>query len=68
VTRDLEAAEKGLAALRARYGEPGFYETTPADELSRLQTEEAEAQRVTDKLMAEWERIEAKIEAFGPVD
>jgi len=68
VTKDLEAAEKKLEGIQAKYCEPGFFDETPADEVAALREEEAEAQRVTDKLMAEWERIEAKIEAFGPVE
>ncbi|MEM9695191.1 MAG: hypothetical protein AAGA56_21795, partial [Myxococcota bacterium] len=60
------ATQKRLAVIRARYCEDGFFEKTPADEVSSLQYEEAKLQADTDTLLEEWEEVSTALEAASP--
>ncbi len=61
VVAAIEAAEARKAAIQARYCEPGFYESTPKDEIAALEREEAELGPRIDALVAEWEALEEEI-------
>ncbi|MGC4087904.1 MAG: ATP-binding cassette domain-containing protein [Polyangiaceae bacterium] len=59
----VEQAEARKAAITAMWCEPGFFERTPADEVAALQAEERELGPRIDTLLAEWESLEAELEA-----
>jgi ATPase subunit of ABC transporter with duplicated ATPase domains len=61
----IDVAEARKAAILARTCEPGFYASTPKEELAALEREQAELGPKIDALLAEWEAIEAEIEALG---
>ena len=57
----IEAAEARKAEIHARYCEPGFYESTPKEEITKLEREEAELSSAIDGRMTEWEQVEAEL-------
>ncbi len=60
----VEAAEKRLAEIHARYAEAGFFDRTPKAELEALMAEEAALGPKITALMAEWEALEAECAAL----
>jgi len=65
VTAAIEEAEKRQAEIQQRYCEPGFFEQTPADEVSALQAEEAALPPRIEELMAAWEQVEEELAKDG---
>jgi len=65
ITEEIAQAEARLERIRALYCEPGFFETTPADEVQALQREEADLSPKIEQLMSEWEAIETALEELG---
>ena len=61
VMAQIEAAEARKAEIHARWCEAGFYEKTPAAEVTKLEDEEKSLGPKIDALMAEWEAIEAEL-------
>jgi ABC-type multidrug transport system ATPase subunit len=57
----IEAAEARKNAIALLYAEPGFFEKTSSDELKTLEREDAELGGAIDRLMKEWEEIEAEL-------
>jgi ATPase subunit of ABC transporter with duplicated ATPase domains len=60
----IEDAEARKAAIFARFCEEGFFEKTPAAEVSALQAEEKELGPRIEALIAEWEALEKELESF----
>jgi ABC-type multidrug transport system ATPase subunit len=65
VTAAIEEAETRLAAIEARYCEPGFFEKTEQEELDALETEQSQQRKLVESLMEEWEAIELELEELG---
>jgi ABC-type sulfate/molybdate transport systems ATPase subunit len=61
----IEVAEARRKAITDGYAAEGFFETTPADVLAALEKEDKDLAAQVDTLVAEWERLEAEIEALG---
>ncbi len=61
VNEEVEATESRLRAIRTGWGEDGFYERTPAAEVTKLQEEEKALSTKADTLVAEWEKLELEI-------
>jgi ATPase subunit of ABC transporter with duplicated ATPase domains len=61
----IEEAEARKSAIHAKWCEPGFYETTPKEEVAALEKEEAELGPKIDALTTEWEAIEAELAALS---
>jgi len=57
----IEKAEQRKAAIVARYCEPGFFEKTPPAEIAKLQEEENALGPQIERLLQEWEALEAEI-------
>jgi ATPase subunit of ABC transporter with duplicated ATPase domains len=63
VMAQIEAAEARKAEIHAKWCEAGFYENTPAPEVTKLEEEDKSLAAKIDTLMAEWEALEAEIAA-----
>ena len=61
----IDAAEAEKASIQARFCEPGFFERSKPDEVSRLQAEEKSLESRITELVADWEALEREIEAMG---
>jgi ATPase subunit of ABC transporter with duplicated ATPase domains len=61
----IEAEEAKKSAITARYAEPGFFERTSREELARAARAENDLTLSIDRLMKEWEALEAEIESLG---
>ena len=63
LVKAIEAAEARKAAIQALWAEATYYEKTPKAEIAALDKEAAELGPKIEKLVAEWEAIEAEIAA-----
>lgn len=61
----IEAEEAKKSAITARYAEPGYFERTTREELARAAREENDLTLSIERLMKEWEALEAEIESLG---
>jgi ATPase subunit of ABC transporter with duplicated ATPase domains len=61
VSSDLAKAEARVKEIDKVYCAPRFFETTPRDEVRRLDLERESLRRKVDELMAEWERLEKEL-------
>ena len=59
----IEVAEARKKAIAALYEEPTFYQRTPHDQIDRLVEESAALDGEIEKLLADWEAVEAEIAA-----
>jgi ATPase subunit of ABC transporter with duplicated ATPase domains len=57
----VEAAEAKRAAITASYEEPGFFERTSREELTRLEAESAALTKEIEEAMATWEDLEREL-------
>jgi ATPase subunit of ABC transporter with duplicated ATPase domains len=57
----IETAEARKAAIQAKWCETGFYDTTPAAEIAKLEEEEKALGPKIDALLAEWEALESEL-------
>jgi len=62
ITADLENAESRIAEIDGAFCEPGFYQRTPPEEVVALEAERAARQADVEKLLEEWEAVEAELE------
>jgi ATPase subunit of ABC transporter with duplicated ATPase domains len=62
----LEQAESSLRALEARFCEPGFFDSTPGEQVQKLQHEQRRLSARVDELMAEWEQAERALAELQP--
>jgi ATPase subunit of ABC transporter with duplicated ATPase domains len=65
VMAEIERAEARRAEIQGLYASPGFFERTAQAEVEALVAEEATLGRTLDERLAEWEALEAEIEALG---
>jgi ABC-type multidrug transport system ATPase subunit len=61
----IEAAEARKKAIQDGYASEGFFERTPRAEVDALVAEEAALGESIDRLMEEWEAIEAELTELG---
>ena len=61
VTTAIELAEARIAEIQEFYCAPGFFESTPKDEIAALESEESELRPRVESLMTDWERIETEL-------
>ena len=61
LTAELAAAETRVAEIDKAYCAPSFFESTPRDEVRRLDMEREGLRRKVDELMAEWEKLEREL-------
>jgi hypothetical protein len=61
----VEQAESRIDEINQRFCEPGFFDTTPPDQVTALQQEQQKLQTEVDDLVGEWERIEAEMDEGG---
>ncbi|MGE3671136.1 MAG: ABC-F family ATP-binding cassette domain-containing protein, partial [Polyangiaceae bacterium] len=61
----IESTEARKSEIEAKYCEPGFFEQTPEKEVNQLRREEAEIESRLDRLMSEWEEVEAELIELG---
>jgi ATPase subunit of ABC transporter with duplicated ATPase domains len=64
ITTELEKAEGRVAQIDEVFCQPGYYENTPAEEITGLEQERDQAQARVDALMAEWEQVERSLEGL----
>jgi ATPase subunit of ABC transporter with duplicated ATPase domains len=57
----IDVAESRKKAIAALYEDPTFYQRTPHDEIDRLVKESAALDQEIEKLLADWEALEAEI-------
>ncbi len=57
----IERTEAKKAELEARYAEPGFFESTSRADQDALRREQAEVESRLDRMMSEWEEVEAEL-------
>jgi ABC-type multidrug transport system ATPase subunit len=57
----IEVAESRKRAIAALYEDPTFYQRTAHDEIDRLVAESAALDTEIEKLLADWEAVEAEI-------
>ncbi len=65
ITAGIENAEARIDEINQSFCEPGFFDTTPPDRIRALQQEQQDLWSKVEELLAEWERIEAELEAGG---
>jgi ATPase subunit of ABC transporter with duplicated ATPase domains len=63
VVAAIEVAEARKAAIHALWCEPGYYEKTPAADVTKVEEEEKALGPKIDALLAEWESLEAELAA-----
>ena len=63
ITDRIERVEARTGEIDAIFAEPGFYEKASPEDVRALEGERAELQAELDALFAEWEGVEAEIEA-----
>lgn len=63
VVAKIEEHEARKRAIAALFAAPGYYDKTPAAQVTALETEDKDLAKKLEKLMAEWESIEAEIAA-----
>ncbi len=71
VTAEMDATEAKLAAIRAGWGEEGFYERTSKERVAELQALESKLAAEVDRLLESWESLEleiAELESTGAGD
>jgi ATPase subunit of ABC transporter with duplicated ATPase domains len=66
LTGDIEAAEARIATIDDAFCQPDFFETTPGDEIARLQAQRADLLARVEQLMEEWGRVEEELESTQP--
>jgi predicted nuclease with TOPRIM domain len=64
LTERIEAAEGRVAEVDALFCRPGYFEETPADEVTRLQEERARLEGSVNELTEKWAAVEMEIEAL----
>ncbi len=62
VTAEIDRAEARIAGIDETFCAPGYYERTPADDVSALQQERDALAEKVDRLMREWDEVERKLE------
>jgi ATPase subunit of ABC transporter with duplicated ATPase domains len=67
LTAEIEAAEARIAEIDATFSRAGYFESTAPDRVQALQGERSGIQSRVERLMGEWESVEAELEALGPV-
>jgi ATPase subunit of ABC transporter with duplicated ATPase domains len=65
VLEEIEGAEARRKAIQEMYCTPGFFEETPPERVAALDAEDKELAALVDARTADWERLEAEIEALG---
>jgi ATPase subunit of ABC transporter with duplicated ATPase domains len=63
VTAQIDEAERRMAEIDAMFASPGYFDSTAAGDITRMQTERAALERQLDDLLREWERIEGQLAA-----
>jgi energy-coupling factor transporter ATP-binding protein EcfA2 len=61
LTAAIDEAEGRIEAIDARFCEPGFFDATPEDRVRGLQKERDGLQAKVQKLMTDWEAVEAEL-------
>jgi ATPase subunit of ABC transporter with duplicated ATPase domains len=66
----IEAAEARIEEIHGLFGEPGYYDRTPPDEVAELDAERSRLEDELGRLMGEWERAERELarEAGGAAE
>jgi len=64
-TAGIDEAEARIEQINQTFCEHGFFDTTPPDRIRALQQEQQLLSGKVEELLAEWERIEADLEAGG---
>jgi len=63
VTAAVEKTEQRIDEIDGAFCEQGFFENTPDSKVQAIQQERAKLRTELDRLMAEWEEIESRLEA-----
>ena len=61
----VEKTEARKAEIEAKYCEPGFFEQTPEAQVAKLKREQMEIESRLDRLVTEWEGVEAELAELG---
>ncbi|MCH2111105.1 MAG: ATP-binding cassette domain-containing protein, partial [Polyangiaceae bacterium] len=61
----IEKLEADKETIHARYAEPDFFVSAPADEQENLRTQEAQIETALEKALLDWEKVEAEIEELS---
>jgi len=61
----VEKTEARKAEIEAKYCEPGFFEQTAEAQVEKLKREQMEIESRLDRLMTEWESVEAELTDLG---
>jgi ABC-type multidrug transport system ATPase subunit len=64
LTARMERAEARIAEIDELFCQPGYFEKTPADEISMLEKERARRGGEVDRLTEEWGKIEVELAAL----
>jgi len=66
LTVRLERAEARIAEIDELFCQPGYFEKTPSDEVSKFETERTRLGGEVDRLTREWHKLEADLEVLAP--
>ncbi len=64
ITARIEQAESRIESIEATFADPGTYDRSGPDEVRELESERTDLLAEVENLVAEWERIEEKLETL----
>jgi ATPase subunit of ABC transporter with duplicated ATPase domains len=65
-TAEIESSELRVDEINEHFCNPGFFDKTSPAEIKKLEKEQLDKKKRIEELMAEWEALEAELEALGP--
>jgi hypothetical protein len=61
----LEVAERRVREIEETFGRPGYYDRTPADEITALDGERLELAREIERATGQWDEVERALESLA---
>ena len=65
IVSSLEATERRLAEIEATFGRSGYYDETPAEQVTALDGERVSLTQEIERVTGAWEEIERALEAVS---
>ena len=62
LTAEIEKAENRVHAINELFCDPTFFDRTPRNQVKKLENEQKQLRDKVEKLMAEWETVEAELQ------
>lgn len=64
ITADIDKSEARVNAINELFCDPTFFDKTPRAEVTKLENEQKQLREKAERLMAEWESVEAELQAL----